>query len=153
MNRRRLLVSAAAVLVAGPAFAQDYAGSVVAQLRRQGFDAITREVTLLGRVRIIASRGDGRREIIINPKTGEILRDLWMSKGGGPLLSEIAGDDDDKDDDNGRDDDRDDDDDDRDDDDDDRDDDDDDRDDDDDDRDNDDDDRDDDDNSGSGKDD
>jgi len=34
--------------------------------------------TLLGRLRIVASDGTRRREIIINPNTGEVLRDYWV---------------------------------------------------------------------------
>lgn len=63
--------------LAGPALAQDFVESVIAQLRKQGFQSVIEERTLLGRVRLTATRGDGVREIIINPKSGEILRDLW----------------------------------------------------------------------------
>lgn len=58
-------------------------GSVIGQLRGQGFGSVQQETTLLGRVRSIAERNYGRREIIVNPRTGEILRDLWTPKRGG----------------------------------------------------------------------
>ena len=78
MKRRDFLSGlVAAGALAGPALAQDYVASVIAQLRQQGFRTVSQERTLLGRVRITATRGDGRREIIINPNNGEILRDLW----------------------------------------------------------------------------
>jgi hypothetical protein len=79
----------ATATLAGPALAQDYVGSVISQLERMGFGAIRQERTLLGRVRIIGTRGDGRREIIINPNNGEILRDLWTPAQGGKSTSTI----------------------------------------------------------------
>lgn len=69
-----------------PAFAQDFGDSVVRQLRRQGFRQISTGRTLLGRVRIVALGNGGRREIIVNPRSGEILRDLWEFDGGGHPL-------------------------------------------------------------------
>jgi hypothetical protein len=57
-----------------------------------GFNSIKQERTLLGRVRIIASRSDGRREIIINPSNGEILRDLWMPSRGEKGTADIIAD-------------------------------------------------------------
>lgn len=50
--------------------------SVVRQLSQQGYSRIEISRTWLGRTRIVAQREDLRREIIINPATGEILRDL-----------------------------------------------------------------------------
>lgn len=84
MDRRRFLISGlAAVMAAGTAQAESYADGIVRQLKRQGFDRITVERTLLGRVRIVATSREGRREIIVNPRTGEILRDLWTESGKG----------------------------------------------------------------------
>lgn len=109
MKRRAFLIGlVAGAAVVGPALAQGLVDDVVAQLKRQGFRSVVTERTLLGRVRIVASRGDGSREIIINPRTGEILRDLWTSKSGGKgkveIIEERSGsdrsdDDDDEDDD------------------------------------------------------
>lgn len=79
MKRREFLSGLAVSLVlASPAAAQDYVDSIVSQLREQGYRSIVQERTLLGRVRIVADRKDGEREIIVNPRTGEILRDLWI---------------------------------------------------------------------------
>lgn len=107
MKRRNFLSGlVAAVALAGPALAQDYVASVIEQLKAQGFRSIRQERTLLGRVRIIGVRKDGRREIIINPNNGEILRDLWMPMKGEKRASDIldeksgggsGGDDDDED--------------------------------------------------------
>ena len=48
---------------------------VTESLREQGFEVTLVHWTWLGRIRIIAVSDDIRREIVINPNTGEILRD------------------------------------------------------------------------------
>ena len=79
IHRRKFLAGlACGLIVATPAAAQDYVADIVSQLKQQGFSTIVQERTLLGRVRIMASSSDGEREIILNPNTGEILRDLWI---------------------------------------------------------------------------
>ena len=79
VKRRKFLAGLLCGLIAAtPAAAQDHVEDIVSQLREQGFSNIQQERTLLGRVRIMASSGDGQREIILNPHTGEILRDLWI---------------------------------------------------------------------------
>lgn len=91
MHRRLILpvlsALAMAMAMALPATAQTAADRIVAQLRAQGFDEITVRRTLLGRVQIIAQEDETRREIVLNPATGAILRDYW---------TEIDDDDDDK---------------------------------------------------------
>lgn len=86
MKRRQLLIGVAAVTtqlwLAGAASAAGLSDQIVAQLRNQGFGSIVIERTWLGRTRILAERNDAKREIILNPATGEILRDLWLSKSG-----------------------------------------------------------------------
>ena len=83
MKRRTFLnglTAASTMFLAGTAaFAASYADDVIKQLTKQGFFNIAVETTWLGRVRIFASRGDGQREIILNPRTGEILRDSWLA--------------------------------------------------------------------------
>lgn len=48
---------------------------IVAELREDGYREIRISRTLLGRMRFVASKHDARREIVVNPRTGEILRD------------------------------------------------------------------------------
>lgn len=104
MNRRGFLALSAATLAllpAGPALAQDVVAGIVRQLEQRGYRDIAVSRTWLGRVRILAQGPRGLREIILNPATGEILRDLTTRDGrtgaaGGDLL---GGDDDGKDDD------------------------------------------------------
>lgn len=84
MSRRGLLVSLVALGVgmAGPARA-DAAADVVRQLRALGYTDFDVRRTLLGRVQIVATSATRRREIILNPRTGEILRDIWQPISGG----------------------------------------------------------------------
>jgi hypothetical protein len=90
MKRRDFMSGlVAAAVLTGPALAQDHDASVISQLERMGFRIVRQERTLLGRVRIVGVRADGRREIIINPNSGEILRDLWSPTSGGNRTSTI----------------------------------------------------------------
>ncbi len=78
MTTRRILgILLVAGLLAGPALAGSYEDSVLEQLQAQGYANIRLSRTLLGRSRIVAVTGDYIREIILDPNTGEILRDLW----------------------------------------------------------------------------
>jgi uncharacterized membrane protein YgcG len=83
MQRRQFLVpllaasALAAALAAAPVAAASLEEQVVNQLREQGFTEIRMSRTLLGRVRITAEGRGYEREIILNPRTGEILRDFW----------------------------------------------------------------------------
>lgn len=88
MKRRLILCLAAALMVAAPARAASLADGIVAQLRAQGFTEVSVERTLLGRTRIFAEGVPGMREIILNPNTGEILRDLYTTADGGAALPE-----------------------------------------------------------------
>lgn len=93
MKRREFLSGVVFGAVgATPALAQDFVASIIVQLKKQGFRSVVQERTLLGRVRLIATRKDGRREIIVNPNTGEILRDLWMPVSGGKSTVDIVDD-------------------------------------------------------------
>lgn len=76
MKRRDILKGLlATVAMPSAALAQTAEDQVVSQLKRQGYQRITLGRTLLGRTRIVATGPRGRREIILNPSTGAILRD------------------------------------------------------------------------------
>jgi hypothetical protein len=91
MKRRAFLAGlAGAAIAASPALAQDFVDDIIGQLKKQGFRSVVTERTLLGRVRILAERKDGQREIIVNPRTGEILRDLWTAFAGGKSTVDIV---------------------------------------------------------------
>ena len=93
MTPRMLALSAALACAITPAWGSDLVTSVTRQLLKQGYSDITTSQTWLGRTRIIAIGEDSRREIIVNPRTGEILRDFWQD-----LDDNDDDDDDDKDD-------------------------------------------------------
>lgn len=105
MNRRRFLclTSAAVLGWAGPAHA-DFVDQVRQQLTNQGYRRISVTTTLLGRSQLIATGKNGRREIIMNPRTGEILRDVWIAASGssGPSIGGSEHNDDGDDDSGGR---------------------------------------------------
>jgi hypothetical protein len=119
----RLIVFLMTLLLAAPA-AQADADSVrnrfVSVLQEDGYVEIRISRTLLGRMRFVGSRSDARREIVVNPNSGVVLRDyvrfLNRSSGGSSNSGSFKNDDDDDDyddddhDDNDHDDDRDDDD-------------------------------------------
>lgn len=73
----RKLVAAAGLMLmsASSSSAADLADSIVSQLHTQGFTSVDVSTTFLGRVRIEASSTAYHREIVLNPRTGEILRD------------------------------------------------------------------------------
>ena len=75
-------------LGAAPAAADDRAAveaSVLASLRDQGYEIIDVHRTLLGRLRVLAETDALRREIVVNPHTGEILRDYAFALPTAPL--------------------------------------------------------------------
>jgi len=83
-----------ALLCATASLASDYQSSVEAQLRAQGFSDIRVETTWLGRLKITAQRRGTGREIVLNPRNGEILRDI-ISTQNGAVMPRISDDRDD----------------------------------------------------------
>jgi hypothetical protein len=78
MPRRKLMLGLAVLLTLPRALmAQNAPDQIVKQLHTQGYTTISVERTWLGRTRILASNPEAQREIIVNPTTGEILRDFW----------------------------------------------------------------------------
>lgn len=80
MLKTLALTSLLALAAAAPAAAQSVADGAVAELRASGFQKITITRTLLGRVLVLGSSLEGQREIVINPNTGEILRDYFRPR-------------------------------------------------------------------------
>jgi hypothetical protein len=73
------LATAALILIGLTAPAQakdDVQDQIIAQLRAQGYTSFEVSTTLLGRLRILAQQGGTNREIVVNPRTGEVLRDV-----------------------------------------------------------------------------
>lgn len=76
MSFRRAIMALAVFLFTGPAMAEDFVAPIVSQLKRDGYSNIVVEYTFLGRVQIRATHDGLSREVVVNPRTGEILRDL-----------------------------------------------------------------------------
>ena len=70
-----------------PSMAQSLEERVVTSLERDGYQRIARTRTLLGRVRIVALRKGHIREVVINPSTSEILRDVEVRSNKVPDLA------------------------------------------------------------------
>ena len=83
MMRGLLSVCAVCLALSGPVSGGPAEDNVIRQLSEQGFSQIEVSRTWLGRSRIVSRRGDMVREIIINPLTGEILRDYWRTRSRG----------------------------------------------------------------------
>ena len=80
----------AGLLAAQPAFAQSLADDIALQMTRLGFVEVAIDETWLGRVRVTGTRNGTSREIILNPNTGEILRDLWLDENGQMIAADIT---------------------------------------------------------------
>lgn len=61
--------------LAVPALAQGVEAQLVAGLRAQGYVILEEGRTFFGRLRIVAENDSLHREIVVNPETGEVLRD------------------------------------------------------------------------------
>lgn len=80
MKRRDFLLSGSVMLIAArPAAANTFVDALVDELREEGYRQFEISSTFLGRTRIRASSATRRREIVLNPRTGEILRDYWVN--------------------------------------------------------------------------
>lgn len=82
MSRIRSLLCMFLLFLAAPVHAQSLIDQITSQLRAQGYSKIEVSQTILGRARIEAKSRDWEREVIVNPRTGEILRDYWEPRSG-----------------------------------------------------------------------
>lgn len=89
---KKLLISA--LLFAGLTQvmgAQTVEERLLAGLQTQGYTVLEKGYTFLGRLRIVAENGEIHREIVVNPGTGEILRDYAVYLSDLPLaLPQVA---------------------------------------------------------------
>jgi hypothetical protein len=98
MIRRKFIVLLASVLLApGAAYADDIRDIVIDQLTQAGFTEIRVIRTWLGRLRFEAVGDEFSREIVVNPNTGEVLRDIWRKVGSDDMGRGLFDDDDDDD--------------------------------------------------------
>lgn len=100
MNRRTILFALAAVMAlpVAAATAKEPYEEWIDWLEDAGYSDITATRTFLGRIQIQARLGRMNREIVINPRTGEVLRDVMLdasgavsSPNGPPSLSGSSG--------------------------------------------------------------
>ncbi len=74
----RAACAAAALLAAAPAGAAPPDEAWTARLRSEGYPTVTVRRSLLGRVWIVATGPQGTREVVVDPVTGEVLRDFLL---------------------------------------------------------------------------
>lgn len=80
MTRRGfLLAGACLVATAGSSLALSFDDDVAARLLREGYRITYRKRTWLGRVRFKAQKGKTIREVVVDPTSGEVLRDYSES--------------------------------------------------------------------------
>ncbi len=80
----------AVILLAGltdAALARTVEQQLLSSLQKQGYVVLEQGYTILGRLRVVAENGKIRREIVVNPGTGEILRDYAVMLPAGPSPS------------------------------------------------------------------
>lgn len=81
--------------LSGAAQAETRVEAIARHLAEQGYHDIEIGRTFLGRARIEAEKNGMEREIIVNPRTGEILRDYWEEDDEHKVLGGSADSDDD----------------------------------------------------------
>lgn len=81
--KQRLLACLLLVTLSGPALARTVEDRLISGLKAQGYVVLEDGFTWLGRLRIVAENATYHREIVVNPETGEVLRDYVV------LLSDI----------------------------------------------------------------
>ena len=67
------------VAMASASFAGTVEQQLLASLQAQGYVVVEQSYTILGRLHVVARIGDVQREIVVNPGTGEVLRDTSVA--------------------------------------------------------------------------
>ena len=75
MMTRIVLIVALLIAQSGAAMARTVEERLIAGLKDQGYTILEDGYTFLGRLRIVAENDTFHREIVVNPGTGEVLRD------------------------------------------------------------------------------
>lgn len=76
-GKTRLAIVLACAMWAAPVHASEFADRIILWLQDQGFTYFEVQRTWLGRIKIEAKADGIEREIILNARTGEVLRDYW----------------------------------------------------------------------------
>ena len=79
MMKRLLLAVSLLAAIAQGAFARTVEQQLISSLQAQGYVVLEQGYTFLGRLRIVAENDLYHREIVVNPGTGEILRDYAVT--------------------------------------------------------------------------
>ena len=77
--KKLLLGLSVLAALASAVWARTVEEQVLASLEGQGYVIVEHGYTFLGRLRIVAENGLYHREIVVNPGTGEILRDYAVT--------------------------------------------------------------------------
>jgi len=77
--KKVLLAAAVLTGLAGASLARTVEQQVLGSLAAQGYVILEQGYTFLGRLRIVAENDRFHREIVVNPGTGEILRDYAVT--------------------------------------------------------------------------
>lgn len=77
--KKLLLAVGVLAALASPVWSRTIEEQVLASLEGQGYVILEHGYTFLGRLRIVAENGLYHREIVVNPGTGEILRDYAVT--------------------------------------------------------------------------
>ena len=87
---RQIFLAIALSLTAPAVSAQSVQDQIISQLQAQGFSRIEIYNTLLGRVRLKAYSTTLERELVFNPATGQILRDVWVDRSDGDTKARVS---------------------------------------------------------------
>lgn len=79
MMKKLLLAVWVLAAISSPTWGRTIEEQVLASLEGQGYVILEQGYTFLGRLRIVAENGMYHREIVVNPGTGEILRDYAVT--------------------------------------------------------------------------
>jgi hypothetical protein len=91
--RKLLLLVTTLVGLALPALARTVEQQILEKLAAQGYVILEQGYTFLGRLRIVAENDTFYREIVVNPGTGEILRDYAVTlnqKSSPPIVEPLS---------------------------------------------------------------
>lgn len=77
---KKLAIAITLAVAPHAAYAQSVEEQIIAQLQAQGFTEIEVSRTLLGRIKLEAVSPTLERQLIVNPATGEVLRDFWEER-------------------------------------------------------------------------
>ena len=75
LMNRRLLAALLMMILSEPALARTVEERLISGLKSQGYVILEDGFTWLGRLRVVAENAQYHREIVVNPETGEVLRD------------------------------------------------------------------------------